>query len=93
MQTHMDILPEAIMKCLKPLMLSGNKRSHVLKQTCSEKFQVCLSTYDLLLPPSIKGLMVGNDLFLQYFHLKNSFNNFGLNMLRNIRIHITRRFL
>ena len=36
-------------------MSCGNKRSCVLKQTCSFKLQVCLSTYDLLLPPGIKG--------------------------------------
>ena len=36
-------------------MPGGNKSSCVQKQTCS-KLQVCLSTYDLLLPPGIKGL-------------------------------------
>ena len=40
---------------LNPLMPGGNKSSCVQKQTCS-KLQVCLSTYDLLLPPGIKGL-------------------------------------
>ena len=34
----------------------GNERSYVLKQTCSFQRQVCVSTYDLLLPPGIKGL-------------------------------------
>ena len=33
------------------------KRSHIRKQTCSGNLQVCLSMCDLLLPPSIKGLM------------------------------------
>ena len=32
------------------------KRSHILKQTCSWKVQVCLSMCDLFLPPGIKGL-------------------------------------
>ena len=33
-------------------MLSGNKKPHVLTQTN----KVCLSAYELLLPPGIKGL-------------------------------------
>ena len=34
------------------LQACGKKRSHVQKQTCSFYVQVCLSTYDLLLPQS-----------------------------------------
>ena len=37
-------------------MPGGNKRSYVLKKTCSYKLHVCLSTYDFLLPPGIIGL-------------------------------------
>ena len=33
------------------------KRSHILKQTCSWKLQVCLSMCYLLLPPGIRGLI------------------------------------
>ena len=40
-----------------PLTTGGNKRSYVLKQTCTFQLQVCLSVYDLLLPPDIKGIM------------------------------------
>ena len=36
-------------------MSVGNKRSYILT-TCSFQLQVCLSPYDLLLPPGIKGL-------------------------------------
>ena len=37
------------------------KRSHILKQTCSWKLQVCLSMWTFLLPPGIKGLrMISN---------------------------------
>ena len=47
---------------LKPLMLGGNKRSHILNQTCSfvkymwVVLQVCLSICGLWLPPGFKGL-------------------------------------
>ena len=34
-----------------PLEAGGNKRSYIPKQTCSFQVQVCLSMYDLLLPP------------------------------------------
>ena len=34
----------------------GSKRSYILKQTWSYWLQVCLSLYDLLLPPGIKRL-------------------------------------
>ena len=37
-------------------MLHGNKTSFMLKQTCSRKLQVYLSSYDLLLPRGIKGI-------------------------------------
>ena len=37
-------------------MPGGNKSSYGLEQTCSSKLQVCLCTYDLLLPPGTKGL-------------------------------------
>ena len=41
----------------------GNKRSNRLKQTCSLKVQVCLSsTYEHLLPPCIKGLRFRNEI-------------------------------
>ena len=43
---------------LNPLMSGGNKMSYVLKQTCSFSLQVCLGTYDLLLPPCIKRLKI-----------------------------------
>ena len=39
-------------------MPGGNKRSYIIKQTCSFQLQVCLSTFDLLLPPDIKGLRI-----------------------------------
>ena len=41
---------------VKTLMSGGNKKSYVLKQTCSFQLQVCLSAHDLLLPLGIKGL-------------------------------------
>ena len=40
----------------------GNKRSNGLKQTCSSKLQVCLSTYEHLLLPCIKGLRFRNEI-------------------------------
>ena len=40
------------------LMPGGNKRSYVLKQTCSFWLQLYLNTYDLLLSPGIKGLII-----------------------------------
>ena len=46
-------------------MPGGNKRSYVLKKTCSQKLQVFLSTYDLLLPPGIKGLNSSKVLLVQ----------------------------
>ena len=36
--------------------MPGGKKVYVLKQTCSFQLQVCLSMYDLTLPPGIKGL-------------------------------------
>ena len=39
----------------------------MLKQTRSEKLQVCLSTYDLLLPPGIKGLRM-KEIRMQVFN-------------------------
>ena len=45
-------------KYVNPLMSGGNKRSCVLKQTCSFWLQICLSTSDFLLPPGIKGLKI-----------------------------------
>ena len=36
-------------------MPGGNKKSHVLKQTCKLELQICLSTSELLLPLAIKG--------------------------------------
>ena len=47
---------------LNPLMLCGNKRSHILNQICSfikymwVILQVCLSICGILLPPGSKGL-------------------------------------
>ena len=41
---------------INPLESRGNKRSYTLKKTCSYKFQVCLSMFDLLLPTGLKGL-------------------------------------
>ena len=41
---------------INPLMPGGNKSLYVLKQACSFYLQIYLSTYDLLLPPDIKGL-------------------------------------
>ena len=40
------------------LMPGDNKGSYVLKQTFTLKLQVSLSTYDFLLPPGIKELML-----------------------------------
>ena len=40
---------------VNPLMPGGNKRSYIFRQTCSKKLKVCLSMYDLLLPPGVKG--------------------------------------
>ena len=39
-------------------MPNGNTRPYVLKEACSKKLQVCLGTYDLLLPPDTKVLKV-----------------------------------
>ena len=48
-----------------PSMPGGNKSSKVLKETYSFSLQVCLSTYDLLLPPGIKGFtMSGRELHM-----------------------------
>ena len=41
---------------INPSESRGNKRSYTLKKTCSYKFQVCLSMFDLLLPTGLKGL-------------------------------------
>ena len=38
------------------LRSGGNKSSHILKKACSWKLQVCLSMYELLLPPGLKKL-------------------------------------
>ena len=35
-------------------MLSGDKRSYKLKETCRVKLQIALNVRDLLLPPGIK---------------------------------------
>ena len=48
---------------INPLILGGNKRSYVLKQTCNLQVQVCVSTYDLLLEPGIKGLNITDTFF------------------------------
>ena len=45
---------------LNPLMPGSNKRSYILKQTCSFWLQVFLSVYDLLLPLGIKRLKFSN---------------------------------
>ena len=37
-------------------MLGGNKSSYILTETYNEKLIVSVSTHDLLLPPTIKGL-------------------------------------
>ena len=50
-------------------MPSGNKSSNALKQNC----KVCLGTYDLLLPPGMKGLRSQNSLYLSAFTLCNNF--------------------
>ena len=53
-------------KRVNPSMLDGNRRSCILKQTFRLKLLVCLSKYDLLLPPSIKELIaVTNNLTRQ----------------------------
>ena len=36
----------------------SKKRSYVLEKTYSQKLQVFLNTYDLFLPPGIKGLIL-----------------------------------
>ena len=53
-----------------PLMSGGNKRPYIIKQTCDQP-DVCLSTYDLLLPPNIKGLnkMLNKQSALSHFRL------------------------
>ena len=48
---------------INPLILGGNKRSYVLKQTCNLQVQVCVSAYDLLLEPGIKGLNITDTFF------------------------------
>ena len=45
---------------LNPLMPGSNKRSYILKETCSFWLQVFLSVYDLLLPLGIKRLKFSN---------------------------------
>ena len=53
---HSQWLPfVAAFAVLKGLMPDGSKMPYVLKQSCSFLLQVCLSTYDLFLPPGIKG--------------------------------------
>ena len=42
-------------------MTGGNKRPCILTQTCSFYLQVYLSTYDLLLPPGIKGFKINQN--------------------------------
>ena len=37
-------------------MLGGNKRTHIFTKTRSQKLEVCLSVFDLLLSPNIKNL-------------------------------------
>ena len=37
-----------------PFKPGGNKRAYILKQTCSLNLQVCLSVYDILVPPGVK---------------------------------------
>ena len=46
------------------LMLGGNKRPYILKQTDSLYLQFCLSMYDLLLPPSIQALNILDEYIL-----------------------------
>ena len=53
--------------CNFPLMSGGNKNSYVPKQTCSFYLQVCLTTYGLLLPTSIKKYANDLDIFTLIF--------------------------
>ena len=55
-----------------PLMSGGNETSYLLKQTCSFQQQVWLSTYDLLLPPGIKRLILKISIFKSYQVQENS---------------------
>ena len=48
-------------------MSGGNKNSYVPKQTCSFYLQVCLTTYGLLLPTSIKRYTNDLDIFTLIF--------------------------
>ena len=43
-------------KIANPVMLDGNKRTYILKQTCRHFLQDCLSMYGLLSPPGRNGL-------------------------------------
>ena len=71
-----------IINNINPLMSCGNKTSYVLKQTCSFQLKVCLSTYDLFLPPDIKGLIRKSDSLLceENFPSTNDFNSFLANV-------------
>ena len=51
-----EILWKNRCKTFDPWMFGGNKTSYTLKKSYSYKLQVCLNTYDLLLPPGIEGL-------------------------------------
>ena len=55
---------------LNPFIPSGNKRSYILKQTCSFYMQVCLSMYDLWLPPGTKELRELNICETKNFEIK-----------------------
>ena len=58
-------------------MSGGNKRSYILKQTSSLKLQVCLSMYDILLPPGITGLNTNVAKFHDQYCFKKYFKYFA----------------
>ena len=61
-----------------PLMPGGNKRSYVLEQVCS-------STYDLFLPPGVKGLIEKQKTLTFTIKILNGYLHFLYNVSQPVK--------
>ena len=58
----------------KSFMTGGNKRTYILKQTCSENLQVCWSVCDVLEPSGIKMVVKGAKICIKWKSFRTGFS-------------------
>ena len=51
---NLQCTTDHIATIFNPFITGGNKKAYIFKQTWSLKLQICLSVYDVLVPPGLK---------------------------------------